>query len=97
MSGPRRCRNPYESALIFGLGWAVFFGLLAGITLDMGEMGRVYEGTLITYAALFLLILIQRPKRPTPVDLIVLKHAFPALYFVGFVVYPYAWHLRGVR
>ncbi len=97
MSDSKRRRDSYEGPLFYGLGWAALFGFWSGTILDMGALSTICEGTLITYGALFLLIAVRRPKQPTRGDLLMLKWGFPILYFVGVLVYPYMWYLRGAR
>ena len=91
------CSTAYHRPLRDGILLALLGTLFSGTVLDLGEMATICEGTLIAYGALLLLILVRRPLRPTRMDLRAVRIGFPVLYFVGVLVYPYAWHLRGVR
>ena len=87
----------YHLPLRDGILLVFMFSFPGAITLDMGEAAAITEGTLITYGLLLLMILIRRPLRPTRGDLWMVRLGFPILYFVGVLVYPWTWHLRGVR
>lgn len=82
--------------------WLIIFQhsialIVAALALDSGETGIVLLYTLITYWLITALILRRRPESASFFDLFFIRWSFLILFFAGLVVYPYAWHLRGMR
>ena len=85
----------YRPSIRPGLIWVVGLGILSAMTLDMRLTWMVYRYSLTIYAAL--LADSAAASRPADDDRSrILKWSFPVLYFGGFLVYPYVWHLRGI-
>ena len=82
----------YKTPLRSGLIWVAVWGVLSGLTLDMGEVSAVWRYSVVVYTLTCLLVLMRRPATPTALDLLALKWGFPLLYLSTRLVYPLVWH-----
>jgi len=86
----------YKPALLVALVSVIFFAVLSGLALDMGECFITFVYSLIAYAGLLVMVLSRRPSTPTNADLLVIKWGFTMLFLTGLLIYPRVWYARGL-
>lgn len=82
--------------------WLILFQhliaiLLAAMALDSGETGIVLVYTMIVYWSLTAVIHKRRAGSPSTFDMFIVRWSFILLFFAGLVIYPFIWHIRGLR
>ena len=96
-SAPKTFSAGYRSAIRCAVIWLAVLVLWCGTVLDMGESFQAFLYALGVYAVLVLLIMVRRPATPSKLDLLLVGWALPILFFGLLLLFPFVWHLRGVR
>src|SRR5438105_4390562 len=95
-SAPKTFSDRYRSSIRCAVIWLGVLALWCGTVLDMGESFQAFLYALGVYLVLIVLILLRRPATPSKLDLLLVGWALPILFFTLLLLFPFAWHLRGV-
>jgi hypothetical protein len=86
-----------RSAVLFaGLQQLIIIGL-ASVMLDGGVMLLKFLYAFVAYWVGFSILMIQRRKAHSKVDIQVVQYGYLLLCVISFVAAPVVWHLRGVN
>jgi hypothetical protein len=91
----RRFSPAYRGALSLILMEQIPLCLIAVLMQDEGALGAIFFYTLVAYWAGFAMIIMRRPRTPTPTDIFLIKWGAFLLFAISFVIAGLIWHWRG--
>jgi hypothetical protein len=93
---PSEASSQYWSALKHGIVLQLIVGVLAALSLDLGEsLGFFTVAALGHWIGIFFIIIARRPHSPSKVDILFIRWGIVLLLIVTGLIAPFVWSLIG--